>query len=64
MMFLWIILIAIAIVAIWYFGIYPYKIPGAQSPSELIEHHYANGEISREEYEKRKAKLEKEKQVQ
>lgn len=60
MMFLWLILAAIAIAAVWYFSITPHKKQEEQNPLGVIEQHYANGEISEEEFKKHKSNLEKE----
>ena len=61
MMYTWIILLAIVIWAIWYFG---EKNGGfsfdkkKDTPLDILKRRFANGEITEEEYEKRKLALE------
>jgi len=63
MMYFWIILLAVAIWAVWYFG----KESGSFSfgkkidtPIDILKHRFAKGEITEEEYEERRAMLDEE----
>lgn len=61
MMFGWIIGLLLIIFAVWYFtqqgfGIAQNK---EESPLEILKKRYANGDLSREEYEEQKKELEK-----
>ena len=60
MMFSWIFILIIVIGAIWYFG----KKNGGSSfrkkedrPIDILKHQFANGEITKEEYEEKRAVL-------
>lgn len=62
MMYFWIILVAIAIAAVWYFnenhGSSPFLNPKKEDPLDILKRRFASGEIDEEEYEERKAVLE------
>lgn len=64
-MFFWIFLLLLAGVAIWYYnqhqkGEFPGRRPDKKKPMETLRDRYARGEITKEEYEQRKAVLEEE----
>jgi putative membrane protein len=60
MMYFWIILLPVAIWAVWYFGI---KNGGSSfrkkedTPIDILKHRFVNGEITEEEYEEKRAVL-------
>lgn len=61
MMYSWIILLVIAIVAGWYLINNKNTstwAPKEESPMDILKRRFANGEITEEEYEERKAVLE------
>jgi putative membrane protein len=64
MMFGWIFIVLIVILAIWYFMQGNVKIPGItgkqDSALDILKKRYAKGEISKEEYEEQKQTLEEE----
>lgn len=54
-MYTWIIvLVIIALAVILYAGKNGIKNPKKESPSEILDRRFANGEISKEEYEEKK----------
>ncbi len=61
-MYSWIILVVIAVVAVWYFNNNRKNIPSwgpqKEDPLDTLRRRFANGEISEQEYEERKAILE------
>jgi len=64
-MFFWIFLLILAIVAIWYFNRHNRdeffgRRPNKKKPMETLRDRYARGELTKEEYEQRKAVLEEE----
>lgn len=54
----WVFWIVLVIVAIYSWRSKPRDLPGDASPLEILQRRYVNGEISREEYEEKKAVLE------
>ncbi|WP_428743273.1 SHOCT domain-containing protein [Tenacibaculum sp.] len=55
MMYTWIIvLVIIALAGILYAGKNGIKISKKESPSEILDRRFANGEISKEEYKEKK----------
>ncbi len=64
MMFLWVLLLIAAILAVWYFtsqrNVEDWKIGKKESPMDILKRKYAEGELSKEEYEERKKTLEEE----
>ncbi|CAN5184242.1 hypothetical protein BH23BAC2_BH23BAC2_01430 [soil metagenome] len=61
MMFEWIIILVLLILAVWYFGRgsfqWPRNQPGRESPLKVLKKRFARGEISKEEFEERKKVL-------
>jgi putative membrane protein len=64
MMFLWVLLLIAVILLIWYFtsqrNVEDWKIGKKESPMDILKRKYAEGKLSREEYEERKQTLEEE----
>jgi len=59
MMYGWIIIIALVLIAIWYFNRNKMDISGKQeTPLDILKKRYAAGEITKEEYEEQKKILE------
>lgn len=55
---MWFIWIPIIILIVWFFvRIYSIGEPGKQTPIDILKRKYANGEITEEEFDKRKKKL-------
>ena len=61
MMYFWIILLAVVIWAVWYFGKrsdgFSFEKKN-ETPIDILKRRFANGEITEEEYNKRKLALE------
>lgn len=55
----WLFWIVLVVVAVYSFRGRPRRMPGNDTPLEILQRRYVNGEISREEYEEKKAVLEK-----
>lgn len=61
MMFGSIITIALVLIALWYFNRHKFDFSAKQEkPLDILKKRFAAGEIASEEYEERKAELEKE----
>lgn len=59
MMYGWIIIIVLVIIAIWYFGKNgPGRSVKRETPLDILKKRFAAGEITKEEYEDKKAELE------
>lgn len=64
MMFLWTLLLIPVILVIWYFtsqrNVEDWKIGKKETPMDILKRKYAEGKLSKEEYEERKQTLEEE----
>ena len=61
--FWWIFWVALIIIAVFTFRGRPRNMPGDAGPLEILQRRYVNGEISKEEYEEKKAVLEQERKT-
>lgn len=58
-MYGWIIIVLIVLVALWYFGRKGFSARRQrETPLEILEKRFANGEITKEDYEEQKKVLE------
>ncbi len=60
MMYGWLVLIALVAIALWYFNRNKFDFSAKQEkPLDILKKRFAAGEITSQEYEERKAELEK-----
>jgi len=60
MMYGWTIIIALVLIALWYFNRHKFDFSAKQDkPLDILKKRFAAGEISSQEYEERKAELKK-----
>jgi len=60
MMYGWTIIIALVLIALWYFNRHKFDFSAKQDkPLDILKKRFAAGEISSQEYEERKAELRK-----
>ncbi len=59
--FMWILLVAVAVALIYYIFVQNKKNPDStkEDPMEILKKRYAKGEISKEEFDRRKKEIEK-----